>query len=330
VSADQSPFRFWFERSPPLEYARMLDGCAVIIGDEQAGTARLQAIARAHAVIASARVRYDGELMDRAPDLRVISRTGMGLDNVAVDAATERGIAVCNVPDGPTVSTAEHTIALMLAVAKQLGPAGRAMRDGLGDYFNDYQGIELSGLWLGLVGFGNIGRRVATIAQGFDMRVIVYDPFVDRGEIEALGLEHATDLDALLAVADVVSLHAPLTEETRAMINRQTLARMKPGCILVNAARGGLLDEQAVLEALDSRQLAGAGLDVFEQEPPERDDPLLHRDDVVATPHIAGATAASRDRLWRTAITQALQLLRGERPRHLVNPASVDALGSRR
>jgi len=326
MNAVQPPFRFWFERQLPSEYAELLEGSAVIIGNEESSRARLDAIVDAHAIVASARVRYDGDLMDQIPGLRVISRTGMGLDNVVIDDATARGIAVCNVPDGPTVSTAEHTIALMLAVAKELAPAGRALREGRGDYFNEYQGIELAGLRLGVVGFGNIGSRVAALAKALDMDVIVYDPFVDAAEMAALGVECATDLDTLLATADVVSLHAPLTDATRLMIDQRALARMKRGSILVNAARGGLVDEPALLAALESKHLRGAGLDVFQTEPPDPKDQLLWRDDVVATPHVAGATGASRDRLWRTAIAQALQTLRGERPPHLVNPASINGL----
>jgi D-3-phosphoglycerate dehydrogenase len=329
VTPAQPPFSFWFERPPPSEYAQLLEGTAVILGNEVLGQQRLEAVVGAHAIVASARVRYDGDLMDRAPGLRVISRTGMGVDNIDVDGATARGIAVCNVPDGPTVSTAEHTIALILAVAKQLAPAGRALREGRGDFFNEYQGIELAGLCLGLVGIGNIGARVATMAKGLGMSVLAFDPFVDPAVFDELGVTRAADLESLLALSDVISLHAPLTDETRMMINDDRLERMKPGSILVNAARGGLVDEQAVLRALESGHLRGVGLDVFHPEPPDSKNALLWRDDVVATPHVAGATGASKDRLWRAAISQALQTLRGERPTHLVNPASHEAVNGR-
>jgi D-3-phosphoglycerate dehydrogenase len=301
----------------------------VILGNAESGGRRLEAVVDAQAIVASARVRYDAELMDRAPGLRVIARTGIGLDNIAVEEATVRGIAICNVPDGPTTSTAEHTIALMLAVAKQLAPAGRALRDGRGDFFNDYKGVELSGLVLGLVGFGQIGTRVGAIAKALDMRVVAFDPFVDPAVTLALGVDRAPDLETLLATADIVSLHAPLTDATDRMIDETRLAQMKPGSILVNAARGGLMDERAVLEALERGHLRGVGLDVFEHEPPDPKNELLWREDVVATPHIAGATEASKDRLWRGAIAQALQTLRGERPPHLVNPASTKAAAER-
>jgi D-3-phosphoglycerate dehydrogenase / 2-oxoglutarate reductase len=291
----------------------------VIVGDNSGGDGGPDAIADAQAVVASARVQYDAALMDRVPDLRVISRTGIGVDNIALEAATSRGIAVCNVPDGPTVSTAEHTVTLLMATAKQIPAATQALREGRGDLFNEYQGLELDGLTLGLVGLGQIGRRVARICRAVGMRVLAYDPYVDPAVAESIPVELVGDLDTLLRRADAVSLHAPLTEQTSGMINRDRLASMKPGAILVNSARGGLVDEAALLEALDSGHIGGAGLDVFDPEPPRADNPLLHRADVIATPHVAGATVASKDRLWRVAITQALQVLRGETPDNLVN-----------
>jgi len=320
-TSEQTPFRFWFERRPPERYAQLLEGAAVIVGDNSGSNGGPEAIAEAQAVVASARVRYDAELMDRVPGLRVISRTGIGVDNIALDAATSRGIAVCNVPDGPTVSTAEHAVTLLMAAAKQIPAAAQSLRDGHGDLFNDYQGIELDGLTLGLVGLGQIGRRVARICGAVGMQVVAYDPYLDPAVAESVPAELVEDLESLLRRADVVSLHAPLTEQTSRMIDRERLALMKPGAILVNTARGGLVEEDALLEALDSGHIRGAGLDVFDPEPPQPDNPLLHRPDVIATPHIAGATLASKDRLWRIAITQALQVLRGETPPNLVNPA---------
>jgi D-3-phosphoglycerate dehydrogenase / 2-oxoglutarate reductase len=312
-------FRFWFERQPPDEYRQLLEESAEILGNETVGTDRLETIGQAQAIIASARIRYDGALMDRAPGLQVISRTGIGVDNIAIDEATSRGIAVCNVPNGPTVSTSEHTVALMLAVCKQLSRAARALLEGHGDFFNEYQGVELDGLCCGLVGLGQIGRRVAVVTRALGMHVIAYDPYVDPEIATTLQIELVPDLDTLLKQADTVSLHTPLTPDTNQMINAQRLALMKPGAILINTARGGLIDETALLQALDSGHLRGAGLDVFEPEPPNPTNQLLHRDNVIATPHIAGATIAGKDRLWRAAIAQALQVLNGERPAHLVN-----------
>jgi phosphoglycerate dehydrogenase-like enzyme len=245
----------------------------------------------------------------------------MGTDNISLPDASARGILVCYAPQAPSISTAEHAVTLLLAVAKRLKPVGRSLQQGeKTDYFTDYDGIELHGLTLGLVGIGHIGGRVAGIARALGMSVVAFDPYAPNDRARALGVELAPDLDALLQTADAISLHAPLTAETRHLIDAHTLARCKHGVILVNTARGGLVDEAALLAALEQGRVRGAGLDVFETEPPSPDNPLLQRDDVVATPHIAGATGASKDRLWRTAITQALQVLREERPPHLANP----------
>jgi D-3-phosphoglycerate dehydrogenase len=315
-------YQIWFERSLPPAYAHLLDGQAVAVGPASATPEDpFQALPGADAIVASSRIRYDGALMDRAPALRVISRTGIGIDNISLADATARGILICYAPQAPSISTAEHAITLLLAVAKRLKRVERDLQQGeKSDYFTDYDGVELHGLTLGLIGLGQIGGRVAAVARALGMSVVTFDPYVSHDRAAALGVELAPDLDALLQVADAISLHAPLTDETRHLIDARTLARCKQGVILVNTARGGLVDENALLAALESGHVRGAGLDVFEVEPPLPDNPLVRRDDVVATPHIAGATGASKDRLWTTAITQVLQVLRDERPPHLANP----------
>lgn len=276
----------------------------------------------AQAIIAGGSTQFTSDVMATAPNLRAICRTGIGTDNVDIAAATSRGIAVCNTPDGPTISTAEHAIALMLAVAKGLQPSGLLLREGARiDFFNRHPGMELMGRQLGLVGLGRIGRRVARIAaQGFEMRVSALDPSLSDGDFDALGVRRAADLDVLLEESDVISLHIPLTPQTHNLINRDRLNRMKRGAILVNAGRGGLVDEAALVEVLKSGHLLGAGLDVFEHEPPPADHPLLQLRNVVATPHVAAATGAGKARLWEGAIEQAVDVLEGRRPAHLVNP----------
>lgn len=315
-------FRVWFERALPPAYATMLAGVAQAIGPASATPeSPLRALPEAQAIIAASRICYDGALMDQAPLLRVISRTGIGFDNISLPDATARGIAVCNAPDGPTISTAEHTITLMLAVAKQLKQAeGEMQRREKKDYFNDHNGLEMYGLHLGVVGLGRIGSHVAKVALALGMKVVAFDPYISSGRALEMGVEMAPTIEALLRTADIVTLHLPLTPATRHLMNSARLAQMKTGAILINAARGGLVDEAALIQALESGHLRGAGLDVFDPEPPHPDNPLLHRENVIATPHIAGATTASKDRLWQTAIMQALQVLRGERPAHLVNP----------
>jgi D-3-phosphoglycerate dehydrogenase len=312
-------FRVWFERDMPDHVAAILAGVANPIGP---GTATpldlLTAVGEADAVIASSLATYDGPAMDRAPHLRVIARTGIGVDKIDLRAATERGIAVCNTPDAPTISTAEHAITLMLSVAKRVGGAQAALRSGGRDFFGSHEGREVAGKVLGLVGVGRIGTNVARMAAGFDMSVLAYDPFVDAAAAEA-GIQMVGSLDQLLTEADIVSLHLPLRSETQQLMNAKHIAQMKQGAILVNTARGGLVDHDALLASLESGRLFGAGLDVTDPEPLPPDHTLLHRDDVVVTPHVAAATAAGKARLYESAVMQALQVLQGECPDHLVN-----------
>lgn len=313
-------FRVWFEREMPGHVATMLAGVATPIGP---GTATpqdlLSSVAEADAIIASSLATYDGPGMDRAPRLRVIARTGIGVDKIDLGAATARGVAVCNTPDAPTISTAEHTITLMLSVAKRVGGSQAALRSGGRDFFGSHQGREVAGKVLGLVGVGRIGTNVARIAGGLSMTVIAYDPFVEATVAAEAGIQLVNPIDQLLAESDVVSLHLPLTTETEQLIDAGHIAQMKPGAILINTARGGLVDHAALLAALGTGRMFGAGLDVTDPEPLPPDHPLLHRDDVVVTPHVAAATAAGKARLYESAVTQAIQVLRGEYPNHLVN-----------
>lgn len=316
-------YRLWCEAALPPAYAHLLEGVAVVIGSAAAQPDdRFGALPGAEAIIAGGGLHYDGALMDRAPTLRVISRTGIGLDNIALADATARGIAVCHAPDAPTVSTAEHAIALLLAVAKDLKRMDRLVQAGVPrDLSLRTRGLELHGLVLGVVGVGRIGGRVATLARGLGMEVVGFDPGVAPPRWAELGIARAPTLERLLEGADAVTLHVPLVPETRHLLDAARLARMKRGAILINVARGGLVDEVALRAALERGQLFGVGLDVFAHEPPRPDHPLVGREDVVVTPHVASATTAGRERLWRAALTQALQVLRGERPPHLVNPA---------
>ncbi|MGI9644001.1 MAG: NAD(P)-dependent oxidoreductase, partial [Ilumatobacteraceae bacterium] len=249
---------------------------------------------------------WDAARFERFPDLRVVSRMGIGYDNIDVGAAAAAGVVVCNAPDAPTVSTAEHTMALMLAVTKELpwlqaraeaGERGRAAPTSL----------ELDGATLGLVGLGRIGRRVAIAAHALGMRVIVYDP---AGPTPPVGVE-AVELDAVIERSDVISLHAPATPETHHLIDSASIARMRRGVYLVNCARGSLVDQDALAAALDNRHVAGAGLDVTEPEPLPVGHPLLGRPNVIVTPHVASGTTAGRDRLFAHAFDNALAVLEG-------------------
>jgi D-3-phosphoglycerate dehydrogenase len=264
----------------------------------------------------------DAAFMDQAgQSLKVIARHGIGVDNVDLAAATERGILVVNTPDAPTESTAEHAVALLLALAKQVVAGDRNLRGTANISHHRLQGTEVRGRTLGVVGFGRIGRRVAEICkQGLQMRVIAFDPYITPGQAEAMGVEAIDSLETLLDHADFLSLHPALSPETRHLISRPELRRMKPTAFLINVSRGPVVDEVALIEALESGQLAGAAMDVFDPEPPAPDNPLFRLPNVVATPHISSFTDLGRQAMSLGAVEQTLQVLRGERPPFLVNP----------
>ena len=224
-----------------------------------------------------------------------------------------------NTPDGPTESTAEHAIALMLSLTKRVAVSDRLLHTGQGWQLPPH-GLESLGATLGLVGLGQIGGRVAEIARALGMRVLAFDPLVSPARAAALGVELANSLDQLLASADVVSLHCPAIPETYHLINTAALAKMRPGSYLINVARGAVVDEAALVEALGSGHLAGAGIDVFNSEPARADHPLFGMPNAVCTPHIASYTAASVLRMQVMACEQVAAALRGQQPRDLVNP----------
>lgn len=314
-------YRFWFERTLAEMYRPLLEGAQILGAASETPDAPLAALPQAQAIVAGSRIRYTGELMDMAPGLRVIARHGIGYDNVDVAAATARGVIVTNTPDAPSVSTAEHTLAMILAAARRLTHAERLLRAAAKqDYFPGHDALELAGRTLAVIGVGRIGGRVATVLRALGMRVVAFDPLAAPGRFAEIGAEPTATLVEALAQADVVTLHIPLTAETRGLFGAELLAQIKPGAILVNCARGGLVDELALVEALERGQLRGAALDVFAEEPPPPDHPLLLRDDVVCTPHVAGASDMGKQRLITGAIDQALAALRGERPRFCVNP----------
>ena len=275
----------------------------------------------AQAILASSLVNYNGALLDKLPNLRLIQRTGIGYDNVVVPDATARKILVCNTPDGPTESTAEHTVAMLLALAKRLKQGNDNMAAGQwGPRKDPLIGIEVTGKTLGLVGLGRIGRRVAHICRnGFEMRVLAYDPFVTAEQAAALGVT-LTDLDTVISQADFVSVHVPATAETYHLINRERIAQMKDGAYVLNLARGPLVDEDALLAAVDSGKLAGAGLDVFDPEPAPLTSRLRNHPMIIATPHSASLTVEGRIRIETMAVERLLAYFNGERPKDMVNP----------
>ncbi len=232
------------------------------------------------------------EVLDVAPRLKVVGRAGIGVDNVDVKAATSRGVVVMNTPHGNAITTAEHAIAMMFALARQLPEATASTKAGKWEK-NRFMGIEVTGKILGLIGCGNIGSIVADRALGLKMKVLAYDPFLTEARAVELGVEKV-ELDALLPRADFITVHTPLIDATRNIISREAIARMKKGVRIINCARGGLVDEAALYEALKSGHVAGAALDVFEEEPATK-SPLFELENVVCTPHLGAATAEAQE-----------------------------------
>jgi len=262
--------------------------------------------------------RFPGEAIRAARDLKVIAKHGVGYDNIDVAAATACGVIVTNTPTANSQSVAEHALALLLAVARKIGESGRDLALKNMRSQKAYQGVELSSKVLGIIGLGSSGLRLARmVAAGLDMRVVGFDPYRDPWPEN---VERFQDVNALLAEADYLSIHVPLTKETRNLIGRAALARMKSTCILVNTARGGIVDEAAVAEAVRSGRLAGAGLDVLVDEPLKPDHPLAGVPNVILTPHMAGVTEEGMMRMALTAAEDVLRVLRGERPKYPVNP----------
>ena len=278
-------------------------------------------IERYDGIVIRSATRVTSELIDRATRLKVIGRAGVGVDNVDVDAATRRGIVVANEPDSTVLSAAEQTVGLIVALARNIPQEHAALKAGRWER-SRWSGIELDGKTLGVIGFGRIGQQVARRAVGLGMNVVAYDPFVGSERFRELGVERAETLDDLLGASDVVTLHSPLTDETHRLIDRESIAKMRDGARLVNAARGALVDEEALVEALHSGKLAGAALDVFSSEP--YDGPLLQLDQVVVTPHLAASTEEAQDRAGLIVAEQVVAALDGGIVSNAVNIPVVD------
>ncbi len=250
---------------------------------------------QAQALLVRSETKVTAEMLAQAPKLRVIGRAGIGVDNIDVEEATRRGIAVFNAPGGNTVSAAEHTIGLLLALVRKITWADASIRRGEWDR-QRFLGTELRGKTLGIVGLGRIGAHVAKVARAFGMPVLAYDPYLTEARAQELQVE-LVPLDQLLPRVDVVTLHLPLTKETKSLIDRRRIGLMKPTAVLLNCARGGLVDEGALLEALERGKLAGAAIDVFETEPLPADSPLRQADRVILTPHLAASTAEAQEQV---------------------------------
>ena len=300
--------KIWVDLELDPAVLALLAAAGEVIGPAGAGPAAPGAFAElgsADAAVVSSRAAWDRARFVQAGRLQVVARSGIGYDNVAVADATACGVCVVNTPDAPTVSTAEFTVALMLALARKLCLADRRFRAEGWVAQTELVGIELDGKTLGL-------------------RVLAFDPGLTAETIGGRGAEPAAGLEALLREADIVSLHLPLTAQTRGLIGEREFGLMKPGALLINAARGPIVVAGALLAALQGGRLAGAALDVWDREPTGADNPLLRLDNVVVAPHIASASAEGRRRNQQAAAEGALGVLRGERPGGLVNPEVWD------
>ncbi len=269
------------------------------------------------ALIVRSGTKVTARVIGAAERLQVIGRAGVGVDNIDVDAATERGILVINAPDGNTVAAAEHTIALLLALARHIPEGDASLRNRRWDR-KRLMGVEIAGKTLGVVGLGRIGREVARRGRGLGMRVLAHDPYTSSAVAERLGAESCDRLEDVLTQADFITVHVPLTAATHHLIGETELAMVKPGARLINAARGGLVDEEALLQALDEGQLAGAALDVFVNEPPF-DSPLLDNPKVVVTPHLGASTREAQVAVAVDVAQQVLDILAGKPAAHPVN-----------
>ena len=296
-------------------------GCQVDVQLDLSAEALLEAVVGAHGLVVRSATEVTDEVLAAGTDLVVVGRAGIGLDNVDVEAATRRGVMVVNAPESNILSAAEHAMGLMLALARNIPQAHAALVAGRWER-SKWEGVELHGKTLGVVGLGRIGALVAQRAQAFGMRLCAYDPYVAPERARTMGVELMA-LDELVAQADFLTIHLPKTAETRGLVGRDLLAKARAGLRIVNAARGGIVDEDALADALESGQVAGAALDVFAVEPPTG-SPLLARRDVVVTPHLGASTAEAQDKAGVTIAEQVVLALAGEFVPFAVNVAAAE------
>ncbi|MBI5885735.1 MAG: phosphoglycerate dehydrogenase [Deltaproteobacteria bacterium] len=274
-----------------------------------------------HAIVVRSATKVTAEILEAAENLKVVGRAGTGVDNVDVNAATKKGVVVMNTPGGNTVTTAEHAVAMMVALARKIPQATASMKRGEWEK-KKYEGTELTGKTLGILGVGNIGAVVASRAIGLHMNVIAYDPFISAEAADKLGVGLVA-LDELYRKSDFISIHVPLLNETKNLVNAEAFAKMKKGVKLINCARGGIVNEADLAEAVRSKQVSGAALDVFEKEPPAADNPLLAMEEVILTPHLGASTFEAQENVAIAVAEQIVDYLVNGTVRNAVNVPSV-------
>ena len=280
-----------------------------------------EALKDCEGLIVRSETKVTSDLLDAANNLRVIGRAGVGVDNIDVTAATIRGVVVMNAPDGNTITTAEHTIAMLISLARSIPQASSSLKSGSWDR-KKFIGVELQGKTLGIVGLGRIGRVVASRARAMGMLIVAYDPFIAPEQARDLEIELAP-LDEVFSRADFLTVHTPLTSETRGLVDRDAFSKMKPGARIINCARGGLVDEDALYEAITNGAIAGAALDVFSQEPPPADHKLLQLEQVIVTPHLGASTKEAQEGVAFTVAEQMRDFLMTGALRGAVNVAAI-------
>jgi D-3-phosphoglycerate dehydrogenase len=302
------------------EGKKILEGrFEVLVAPDRSEQTLISMVKDVDAIILRTTSKITRKVIENAPKLKIISRTGAGVDNVDVEAATERGILVCNLPAVNNISVCEHVIALIMHLAKQLSFMDKAVRTGNWKARNSNVSVELEGKVLGIVGMGNIGALVAKKCHdGLGMKILAYDPYV-KEKFKDYDYEFTDSLERLFKEADFITLHSPKTPETKGMITRELIYSMKPTAYLINAARGGIVDEQALIDALKEKRIAGAGLDVFQQEPPPSDNELLRLDNVILTPHSAALTKEATIRMAVEAAKAVVDYFEGRRPKYIFN-----------
>lgn len=274
-------------------------------------------------------LRVDEAFLNRTPELLVVSASGSGVDVFDLEACTRAGVLAVNQAGANAQSVAEHAIAMMITLYRFIASADRMLRAGWHGSRWDFMGMDLAGKTVGILGIGNIGTRLAQICRhGFGCTVLATDPFVDADEVKKRGAEPVS-FDTLLQASDAISVHTPLTDLTRDVFNAGAFSKMKPGSIFINAARGSIHNEDALADAMDRKHIAGAGLDVWDVEPPASTHRLLKMPNVIATPHIAGYTTDSLENMAEHAATQLLTIFEGNRPPRPVNPAALPAFRQR-
>jgi D-3-phosphoglycerate dehydrogenase len=315
-----SAFRVLIADSMSSKAAEVLGASAAVEVDDRAGIPAdelVSAISEYNGLIVRSRTKVTAEVLAAGSKLKVVGRAGIGVDNIDLAAASKNGIIVENAPSGNSVTTAEHALCLLLSLARHIPQATASMKNGRWDK-KKYQGVELCDKTLGIVGLGNIGSIVADRARGLHMKVIASDPFADKARAEKVGAE-LVEFDELLARADFITIHTALVDATRGLFGAEAFAKTKRGLLLVNAARGGIVDEAALLAAIEEGQVAGAALDVFEHEPPPDGYALVNHPHVICSPHLGASTAEAQDKVAIEIAEQMVAFAESGEVRNQVN-----------